>query len=394
MEDEYEMRRTISAMIGKGSASHNSRKFKAANVDPERTPFNIDYCNEPIREVYHKLFDEALERYNARQTRSDRMIDDYYEKIRTSRQEKLFHELILQIGNRDDTGAETEIGEQSKVALDEYYRGFQERNPNLYVFSAHLHMDEATPHIHIDFVPFTTGSKRGLDTRVSLKQALAAQGFKGGNRGATEWTQWIQAEKEVLAQVMERYGFEWEEKGTHEQHLSVIDYKKQERQKELAAVEEILAESKAEFMEVEERLRNYQSTEVKIWELEKKLDSDPEFQLPDPGPMMSARTYRTRFGSPAMDKLKQIIKYLLLQWTKAMDEFLRANRYNGALYRENESLSQENDRLREENEILRRQNKDHALLRKVFGRDQVDGWVRQAQELQQRKREAKKYLER
>lgn len=63
--------------------------------------------------------------------------------------------------------------------LDEYYQGFQERNTNLRVFSAHLHMDEATPHLHIDFVPFTTGSKRGLDTRVSLKQALAAQGFKG-----------------------------------------------------------------------------------------------------------------------------------------------------------------------------------------------------------------------
>ena len=50
-------------------------------------------------------------------------------------------------------------------------------------------MDEATPHLHIDFVPFTTSSKRGLDTRVSLKQALAAQGFKGGSRGDTELTE-------------------------------------------------------------------------------------------------------------------------------------------------------------------------------------------------------------
>ena len=189
-------------MVGKGSANHNSRKFKAENVDKERSHLNIDYCNEPIKKVYHKLFDEALERYNAKQTRADRMIENYYEKIRTSRQEKPFHELIMQIGNRDDTGAETEFGERAKAALDEYYQSFQARNPNLYVFSAHIHMDEATPHIHIDFVPFTTGSKRGLDTRVSLKQALAAQGFKGGSRGATEWNQWVQAEKEVLAQVM------------------------------------------------------------------------------------------------------------------------------------------------------------------------------------------------
>ena len=164
------MKRTISAMVGKGSVNHNSRKFKAENVHGERSYLNIDYCNEPIKQVYHKLFDEALERYNARQTRSDRRIEDYYEKIRTGKQEKPFHELILQIGNKDDTGSETEIGEQAKAALDEYFQGFQERNPNLYVFSAHLHMDEATPHIHIDFVPFTTGSKRGLDTRVSLNR--------------------------------------------------------------------------------------------------------------------------------------------------------------------------------------------------------------------------------
>ena len=137
------MKRTISAEVGKGSINHNSRKFKAANVDPERTNLNVEYCNEPIKQVYHKLFDEALERYNAKQTRSDRRIENYYEKIRTGKQEKPFHELIIQIGNRDDTGSGTEIGEQAKAALDEYYQGFRKRNPNLYVFSAHLHMDEA-----------------------------------------------------------------------------------------------------------------------------------------------------------------------------------------------------------------------------------------------------------
>ena len=78
---------------------------------------------------------------------------------------------------RENMNADTENGELAKQILDEYYQGFQERNPQLRVFSAHLHMDEATPHLHIDFVPFTTGSKRGLDTRVSLKQALATQGF-------------------------------------------------------------------------------------------------------------------------------------------------------------------------------------------------------------------------
>ena len=99
MGDE-KMQRTISAMVGKGSVNHNSRKFRAENVDGTRTHLNIDYCNENIKTVYHELFDEALERYNAKQIRSDRKIKDYYEKIRSSKQEKPFHEIILQVGGK------------------------------------------------------------------------------------------------------------------------------------------------------------------------------------------------------------------------------------------------------------------------------------------------------
>ena len=241
------MQRTISAMVGKGSVNHNSRKFKAENVDGERSHLNIDYCNEPIKKIYHELFDEALKRYNEKQTRADRRIENYYEKIRNSKQEKPFHELILQIGDKENMSAESESGILAREVLNEYYRGFQERNPQLKVFSAHLHMDEATPHLHIDFVPFTTGSKRGLDTRVSLKQALAAQGFKGGTRGDTEWNQWVSAEKSALAFVMERHGIEWEHKGTHEKHLSVLDYKKQERATELEQLGAKIEEKQAEF---------------------------------------------------------------------------------------------------------------------------------------------------
>ena len=380
------MKRTISAMVGKGSVNHNSRKFKAENVHGERTHLNIDYCNEPIKQVYHKLFDEALERYNAKQTRSDRRIEDYYEKIRTGKQEKPFHELILQIGNKDDTGSETEIGDQAKATLDEYYRGFRERNPNLYVFSAHLHMDEATPHIHIDFVPFTTGSKRGLDTRVSLKQALAAQGFHGGTRGMTEWSQWVQSEKEQLARVMERHGFEWEQKGTHEEHLSVIEYKKQERTKELTAVETKLTDKAEEFNALARRINNLEKAEHDYSEMEQKLASDPEYQLPEPQGLMTAKAYKTKHADPLVKRLKKLAKNLLVRYFKAMDNYLRLNKTNGELHRDNEALTQSNDRLKEENTVLREQNKDYALLRKVFGSKQIDDLVAQAREAQQAKR--------
>ena len=244
-------------MVGKGSVNHNSRNFTAENVDPERTRFNIDYCNEPIKKVYHKLFDEALKKYNEKQKRADRRIEDYYEKISTGRQEKPFHEVILQIGNFENMNAQSENGQLAKQILDEYYRSFQERNPRLYVFSAHLHMDEATPHIHIDFVPFTTGSERGLETRVSLKQALAAQGFQGGKKQDTEWNQWIQSEKEQLAVVMERHGIEWEQKGTHNKHLNVWNYKIQEREKELEALNEQVAAKTDEVKSLSNRVASF-----------------------------------------------------------------------------------------------------------------------------------------
>ena len=150
------MRRTISAMVGKGSVNHNSRQFHAKNTDPERSYLNIEYVNEDIRDVYHEMFDEAVEDYNEEQSRSDRRIDDYYEKICNGKQEKPFHELIIQIGDSVNMNAQGKHSDLARDTLDEYMRSFQERNPNLRVFSAHMHMDEATPHLHIDFVTYFT----------------------------------------------------------------------------------------------------------------------------------------------------------------------------------------------------------------------------------------------
>ena len=234
-----------------------SRKFHAKNTDPERSCLNVEYCNENVKDVYHELFDEALAWYNEKQTRSDRRIDDYYEKIRSGKQERPFHEIILQIGDKDNMGAKTENGQLAAKVLDKYMRDFQRRNPTLRVFSAYLHMDEATPHLHIDFVLYTTGSKRGLDTRVSLKQALSALGFKGGTRRETELNQWVAYEKEQLAAVMLEHGIEWEKKGTHEKHLSVLDFEKKERAKEVAELETKkaeLQEENATFQEINEDL--------------------------------------------------------------------------------------------------------------------------------------------
>ena len=379
------MQRTISAMVGKGSVNHNSRKFKAENVDGSRTHLNIDYCNEPIKKIYHELFDEALKKYNEKQTRADRRIENYYEKIRNSKQEKPFHELILQIGDKENMSAESENGQLARQVLDEYYRGFQERNPNLKVFSAHLHMDEATPHLHIDFVPFTTGSKRGLDTRVSLKQALAAQGFKGGTRGDTEWNQWVSAEKSALAFVMKRHGIEWEHKGTHEKHLSVLDYKKQEREKEIAVLDNQLAEKKDEFRVMADRIENFDNGEKSLQKLDESIMNEPEYQLPEPPAMMLARTYKAKFVEPLISRFKSLISTLFARYFKALDSYHRLNITNGNLYRANERLEKINDKLTEENTRLRAENKDYSLLRKVFGHKQIDDLLERARNVKGRK---------
>lgn len=296
------MKRTISAMVGKGSVAHNDRDFTAKNVDKDRTQYNIIYCNENLKQVYHKLFDDAVERYNAKQTRNDRKIESYYDKIRTGKQEKLFHEVIFQIGNMDDMNAQSVNGQLAKNVLDEYMKTFQERNPNLYVFSAHLHMDEATPHLHIDFVPFTTGSKRGLDTRVSLKKALAAQGFEGGTKSLTEWNQWISSEKEKLSEIMLEHGIEWNQKGSHEKHKSVDIFKKEQLEKEVEKLED-----KKEELETD--ISKYKGAEEYAVSIAKKIEAD-ELKLPEPSPLMPAKKYKNDIVMPFIKKLIKTIKNL------------------------------------------------------------------------------------
>jgi len=385
------MQRTISAMVGKGSVNHNSRKFKAENVDGSRTHLNIDYCNEPIKKVYHELFDDALKRYNDKQIRADRKIENYYEKIRNSKQEKTFHELILQIGDKENMSVESENGQLARQILDEYYRGFQERNPNLKVFSAHLHMDEATPHLHIDFVPFTTGSKRGLDTRVSLKQALATQGFKGGTRGDTEWNQWVQSEKEQLATVMERYGIEWEHKGTHEKHLSVLDYKKQEREKEVTKLGDEISKQEDKLELVKSRINNMLDCKKSLDNVVKNFDEDPQYQLPDPPALMSAKTYKTKIAQPVINALRELVQGVIIKYFEMKNTLEQWRQANQSLYHDNNRLLEKAKNLENINAKQKAELQDYKLLRKVFGNKQIDDLLERARSENQSKQRGSRF---
>ena len=406
------MERTISGMMGKGSVNHNTRAFSAKNVDKERSRDNVEFCNSDIKEVYHTLFDEALERYNAKQNRSDRKIDDYYEKIRRGKQEKLFYEVIFQIGNKDDMNVQSSEGQMAKDILCEFMEQFQKRNPNLYVFSSHLHMDEQTPHIHIDFVPFIRNSKRGLDTRVSLKGALAEQGFKGGARGMTEWNEWIEAEKQELSKIMERYGVQWKQLGTHNKHLSVLDFEKQERQKEVAELEQTISGSKEELSDIlHQQIAAEQETEQirkegevirqevselsatnlllkeqsktlaenkekllseneKLEKQQKKLqqeinkmvqskevmernihayDEDAKWQLPESGTLMSAKAYRDKKAVPLVEKLKEVVKNLTIKCAHLTEQ---GKKLTAKVDGQQKQISRLTDKVMEQNNII------------------------------------------
>ena len=365
------MKRTISAMRGKGSLTHNRRDFIAENVDSSRTPLNVEYRNEDIRTVYHELFDDALARYNEKQTRKDRVIDDYYEKIRTGKQEKLFEELIIQIGNKDDMNATSENGQLARQMLDEYMQSFQQRNPTLRVFSAHLHMDEATPHLHIDFIPFTTGSKRGLETRVSLKKALEALGFAGGTKSHTELNQWIESEKQALSSIMARHDIEWEQKGTHEEHLSVLDYKKQERSKEVAALEtqigalqEQTATAETALSEKQEQLDDIAPILKNTEKFVRKYD-DPERLLPEAGMLESGKAFREKKALPILGKLLKYARSLFRENTELKAKVQKLEKENTAFKSANWNHTHEMVRLQMENQELK---KDKSKLDALVGR--------------------------
>ena len=206
--------KSISMCEGKGSLSHNNREFTAKNIDSSRTPNNVIFVQQDLGETYHQLFDEAVERYNARQKRNDRKIDDYFEHlfnrlpsksvIEGANKQKSFYEHLVYIGTKNDSAVGTPDAEKTAECLREYMEGFQARNPNLYVFNAVMHLDEATPHLHIDYIPLGHYS-RGLEVRNAKNKALDEMGF--GNDAHSN-NRWRLSEWEVLRDICNAHGIE------------------------------------------------------------------------------------------------------------------------------------------------------------------------------------------
>ena len=416
------MRRTISGMIGDGSLAHNRRDFVAENVDPDRVHLNICYQNENLKEVYKELFDDSVERYNVGK-RKDRQITNYYEKIR---QGKLFHEVIFQIGNREDMAVGTTEGDLAVKVLDEYVKNFQQRNPTLHVFSCYLHQDEATPHLHIDFVPYVTDWKgKGMDTRVSLKQALKSLGFQGGNKHDTELNQWINHEKELLAEIARQYGIEWEQKGTHEEHLDVYNFKKKERKKEVQALEwekeyltaenegltAQIAEARADIQllkdDKEQAVKDKEEAEKRAEKAEKDLCSLEERRerlqpvmdnvskeikeygivktlLLEAGALERATTYRDKKIKQLFTQMKNKIAVMAAQVKELAEEvekwkhkYQKTKQVYNQIQRELDTVREEKEQLFDEKQQLQDVSDRYDRVVRVFGENVVEDAVQQ-----------------
>lgn len=217
-----------------GVISHNNRNFFAKNVDQSRTKDNVYYRQDDIKEKYNELFGAAVAEYNSEQTRSDRRIENYFEKIKGSKKERLFQEIIVEFGNMKDVGVGTEEWETAKNLCNEYMSEFEKRNPNMKVFNAVLHLDEANPHLHIDFIPI--GHKKpggnGLPVKVSMKQALCEQGFVPSSRKENGLTLWEESERKFMTEILRRHGLDREHKNTHRRHLTIAEYKAQQAELE------------------------------------------------------------------------------------------------------------------------------------------------------------------
>lgn len=207
--------RTLSITIGGGDIRHNNRLFRPSNVDHSRTPDNITLAREDIQDAYHRLFDESVNNYNENQKRNDRKIKNYFDKIYRSKKEKPFYEFIAQVGNQGDQPDQKKCVE----ILEDFHKMMQKDYPNMAIFNSVIHVDESTPHLHLDFIPIGEGYKKGLEKRVSMQKALQNLGFSN----YADFRNELMQKFEIIAK---RHEIERKrDVAIGERHLTIQDYR-------------------------------------------------------------------------------------------------------------------------------------------------------------------------
>ena len=346
--------KTISFPKGKGHLTHNNRDFISKNVVPERTSWNRIYMQESLEQAYEKCFGQALMDYNEAQRRKDRRKENYLKEIEKSgNKEKTFYENIVQIGKKEDTPVVDENGnltEEAKLAieiLEQYAKTFQERNPNLYLFNCVMHLDEATPHLHIDYIPVAHGYKTGMETRNSLTKALQQMGFaKAVSKKENGTVAWQQRERSYLTDLCREKGIDIEVLGIQRDNLTLPEYK--------AAMREVEAlEQQAEEMEIHNKALATQAGDLakQIDELEARDKSNQELlekhdlratTLKTISKEVDAETKNMKSIAIPVNNLfggEEYVKVKKSDWNKIIDAFSRAVSRNHLLEKYEKKIS-------------------------------------------------------
>ena len=332
--------KTISFPKGRGHLTHNNREFICNNVVPERTAWNRTYIQESLKDAYEKCFGQALRDYNAAQKRKDRHKDDYLKEIENSgNKEKTFYENTVQIGKKTDTPVVDENGtltEEAKAAievLERYAKTFQERNPNLYLFNCVMHLDEATPHLHIDYIPVAHGYKNGMKTRNSLTKAFQQMGFaKAVSRKQNETVAWQEREREYLTNLCKEQGIEIEVLGIQRDNLSLPEYKAamrevEELEQQAAVLDKQLEETATKEKAAKEVLAKYDLRTETLKIISKEAAAETKDMKSVAVPMTNL------FGGEEYVKVKKS------DWNKLLDAFNRSVSRNHLLEKYEKKIS-------------------------------------------------------
>ena len=254
------MKASASITKGAGSLNHNRRKFLTDNVDKDRVKDDIILIDRDIKMVYEEVFGEALEKYNAKQKRNDRIIKSYYDKISRSKQEKPFYELIIQLGNKDNS---KELNDIVSNILTDMVNSIINKYPNIIVIGAYIHNDEATPHLHLDYIPIAHSKNRGLELKNSNNLAMKEMGY-------SDYKVWREDLMNDLISISNQYGVERKIMNNENKHLSVKEYK--EVMQEVDYAQNHLQNLKKEIVK-----RNESITELDN-EIYKKENYEPYWQ--------------------------------------------------------------------------------------------------------------------
>ncbi|MDK7514363.1 plasmid recombination protein [Bacillus paranthracis] len=263
---------SLKKATNKTNIRHNNRtmsekeKEQNSHIDYSRSDENKYLVQKDLKKLYREEFGEVLENYNAKQKRNDRKIDDYYKHIQSSKKTSLQQEMIIQVGDKDDFSSKQDF-EKANEILEEWLLGFEKRNPNLKIYNAVIHNDEANPHMHLNFVPVASGYKRGLEKQVSFDRAITQQDPKLDK--TRPFDDWREKEVKILEEMLKERGIERKLVGSNN-YKDVNEYKeKKDLEKEILSLENQLFEKKNELLEMSERLPG----EIKIKaEREKKTE--------------------------------------------------------------------------------------------------------------------------